>query len=378
MDINSKINWTAGMEVTAETLKAMAQASAARDAALMRSAFGSRVGILPNVAFSCEGIFVRKSLEFDVKGCLALLPSGKFVDVEEKGSIGIPSVADGNYYLTVGLDGGSVEFERNEVPMTRPVYAYALRAFDDLGKVDEIPLLRLRAEEGVLSVDRRYIAPCMLMSSDSRLLEARDNLVARMEVVAKHPNLEPGSPRQMLLQHLYLLKSLNPERRVDEFITISEEIAHAVRFYIVKPYSDETADIPEASQYDIQLWLAWLDGFLASATSILDGVVLHDDSIDYDTLKEQLRKDLYETLQPELSKALQDKMDALRYDLQTQVSEALKDFISGEFRRQLHDDLDVELSEGLEKKLYSSLYDALYDVLFVPPKVEDDTYTPLI
>ena len=366
------------MEVTAETLKAMAQASAARDAALMRSAFGSRVGILPNVAFSCEGIFVRKSLEFDVKGCLALLPSGKFVDVEEKGSIGIPSVADGNYYLTVGLDGGSVEFERNEVPMTRPVYAYALRAFDDLGKVDEIPLLRLRAEEGVLSVDRGYIAPCMLMSSDSRLLEARDNLVARMEVVAKHPNLEPGSPRQMMLQHLYLLKSLNPERRVDEFITISEEIAHAVRFYIVKPYSDETADIPEASQYDIQLWLAWLDGFLASATSILDGVVLHDDSIDYDTLKEQLRKDLYETLQPELSKALQDKMDALRYDLQTQVSEALKDFISGEFRRQLHDDLDVELSEGLEKKLYSSLYDALYDVLFVPPKVEDDTYTPLI
>lgn len=378
MDINSIINWTAGMEITAEALKAMAHASAARDAALMRSVFGSRVGILPNVDFKCEGIFVRKSLEYDVKGCLALLPSGKLLDVEEKGSIGIPSVGDGDYYLTVGFGEGCVEFERNEVPMTRPVYAYAVRAFDELGKMDEIPLLRLHVEGGEVAIDREYIAPCMLMSSDSRLLEARDNLVARMDVVARHPNLEPGSPKQMMLQHLYLLKSLSPERRVDEFITLSEEIAHSVRFYIMKPYSDESVEIPEASQYDIRIWFNWLDGFLASATSILDGVVLHDDKIDYDTLKEQLRSDLYETLQPELSKALQDKMDALRYDLQTQVSEALKDFISGEFRRQLHDDLGVELSDELGNKLYSSLYEALYEALFVPPKVEEDTYTPLI
>ena len=71
-------------------------------------------------------------------------------------------------------------------------------------------------------------------------------------------------------------------------------------------------------------------------------------------------------------------MDALRYDLQTQISEALKDFISGEFRRQLHDELGSELSDSLEQKLYASLYAALYDALFVPPKVEEDTYTPLI
>lgn len=366
------------MEVTAETLKAIAQESAARDVALMRSAFGARVGILPNENFKCDGVFVRKSLEYDVAGCLALLPSGRLVDVEEKGFIKIPAVEDGDYYLTVGFGKGSVEFERNEVPMVRPEYAFAIRSFDELDQMDELPLLRLHVEGGEVSIDREYIAPCMQMSSDPRFIESCKSLTDRMETVAKHPNLAPGSPRHSMLQNLYLLKSLKPERRVDEFLLITEEIAHSIRYYIVIPNTGESGEIPANSQYDIQRWLKWLDDYLASAAGILDGVELHDDKIDYDTLKEQLRKDLYETLQPELSKTLQDQMDALRYDLQTQISEALKDFISGEFRKQLHDELGAELSAEVEQKLYSSLYEALYDALFVPQKVEEDTYTPLI
>lgn len=366
------------MEVTAETLKAMSQESAARDVALVRSAFGSRMGLLPGVDFSCDAVFVRKSLEYDVTACLALLPSGKFVDVEEKGSIEMPALDTGDYYLTVGLDGKSVEFERNEVPMVRPEYSFAIRAFDELGQVDEMPLLRLHVEGGEVSIDREYIVPCLQMSSDPRYAEARRKLIERMETVAGHPNLAPGSPSLSMRHNLYLLKSLRPEHRVDEFLVVTEEIAHAVRYFIPTPDSAEEVEIPAGSQYDIQRWLEWLDSFLVSAAQTLDGTVLQDNTVDYDELKEQLRKELYDTLQPELSQMLLDRMDALKSDIQTQISEALKDFISGEFRRQLHDELNAELSAELEQKLYSSLYSTLYDALFVPPKVEEDTYTPLI
>lgn len=366
------------MEVTAETLKAMSQESAARDVALVRSALGSRMGLLPGVDFSCEAVFVRKSLEYDVTACLALLPSGKLVDVEEKGSIEMPALDTGDYYLTVGLDGESVEFERNEVPMVRPGYCFAIRAFDELVRMDEMPLLRLHVEGAEVAIDREYIVPCLQMSSDPRFAEACGKLMERMETVAGHPNLAPGSPALSMRHNLYLLKSLRPEHRVDEFLIVTEEIAHSVRYYIPAPDSAEEVEIPAVSRYDVQRWLEWLDAFLVSAAQTLDGTVLQEDTVDYDELKEQLRKELYDTLQPELSQMLMDRIEALRSDMQTQISEALKDFISGEFRRQIHDELNAELSAELEQKLYSSLYSTLYDALFVPPKVEEDTYTPLI
>lgn len=378
MDINSRINWKAGMEITAEALKALARDSDARNLALMRSAFGSRVGILPSEHFRCEGSFVRKSFEFEVSGCTALLPSGRIIDVEDRSSIDMGDLSDGLHYLTVGIGSETVEFERDTVPMVRPRPEYHLRGFGELGQFDEQPLVRFLVKDGAVALDRDYIVPCMQLASDSRFADACKSLQDRMEAVARHKNLAPGDQRRAMLQNMFLLKSVKPERRVDEFITLTEEIAHSVRYFIFDPYTEEREEIPENSLFDIQLWLKWLDDFLARAAVVLDGVEVKENTIDVDSLREQLRKELYDALKPELMQNLQEKMDALSEEMQSRISEALQDFISGEFRRKLHDDLGVELGTELEQKLFSSLYQALYDALFVPPEVETEIFTPLI
>lgn len=378
MDINSRINWKPGMEITAEALKALSKESDARDLALLRSAFGSRVGILPNEHFKCEGAFVRKSFEFEVDGCTALLPSGRMIDVEDRSSIQIGDLSDGLHYLTVGIGQEVVEFERDTVPMSRPEYVYQIRSFSELGKCDELPLMRFSVKDGEISLDREYIVPCMQMVSDPRFAVACESLRGKMEAVSGHKNLSSGDMKRAMLQNMLLLKSLRPEIRVDEFILLTAEIANSVKYYVLDPNTEEHEEIPESSLYDVQLWLKWLDDYLGRAAVVLDGVEVKDSTIDVDALREQLRKELYETLQPELTQSVQEKMEALREEMQAQISEALQDFISGEFRRKLHDDLGVELNTELEQKLFSSLYQSLYDALFVPPKVEEDVYTPLI
>jgi len=366
------------MELTAETLTALFRYEDAYSVSLLRSTFGSRAGILPAKEFKCESSFVRKSLEFRLSGCLAVLPSGNLLDVDESASLEIPKLDEGEYYVTVGQGEDRIEFECDEVPMSRPVYHYRLRKFEELSRNDELPFLRLEVEGGEVTVDRDYIPPFRQMLSDSRFSDILDTLSAKLGTIAGHPNLAHGDGRRTILHYQFMLGGFTMERRVDELLQLSAELAQSVRHHIWLPNKDDVGQIPVCSEYDVRKWFKWLDSFLDGASEILDGVVLKDETIDYDKLYGQLRKELFETLHPQLMDEVQKRVESLREDMQAQISETLKDFISGEFRRKLHDELDVELSGTLEQKLYSSLYEALYDALFVPEVKEEDTFTPRI
>ena len=78
--------------------------------------------------------------------------------------------------------------------------------------------------------------------------------------------------------------------------------------------------MPQPSYTDIQSWLQWLDDYLGGAAVILDGVVLEDNTIDYEALLAQAKAELYERLHPELiEKLLADMKEELRAEMQQQT-----------------------------------------------------------
>ena len=137
-------------------------------------------------------------------------------------------------------------------------------------------------------------------------------------------------------------------------------------------------DIPAPNLNDVQQWLRWLQEYLTGAVSILDQVVLEDNTIDYMALLEQAKKELYERLNPELREALLLQIkEELREELQTRLSTTLTDFINDSVKPTLHDSLQSELDPSLHERLYTELYDALYNALFVP-EAEEEAYFPMI
>ena len=71
MDVNSKINWTPGMELTAEAFAGMTDHWEVRQRLAMRAALGSnRMGLVPGAPFSCRGLFVKNRYEADHFQCI--------------------------------------------------------------------------------------------------------------------------------------------------------------------------------------------------------------------------------------------------------------------------------------------------------------------
>ena len=138
--------------------------------------------------------------------------------------------------------------------------------------------------------------------------------------------------------------------------------------------------IPPYSEYDIVNWLNWLLGYLHSAETILDKVVLEDHSIDFDELKAQVKAELYERLYPELYERLYAELKPKLYaEISEELMAKLTDYIETRFKSELHDLLSGELSEELSEQLYERLYDSLYNALYVPTeKEEQEEFVPLI
>ena len=60
VDINSRINWVPGMELTAETFSGISEQWDFRQMLAIRAAVGnSRMGLVPGSPFNCNGIFVK-------------------------------------------------------------------------------------------------------------------------------------------------------------------------------------------------------------------------------------------------------------------------------------------------------------------------------
>ena len=388
------------MEVTAETFTGMAEQVAFRQRLAIRTALGNNcIGLLPGAPFSCNGIFVKNRFEVTGFQCMALLPSGRIIHADEDLLVPIPMLFGDRYYLTVGFSDEKTEFERKGVPMVRPRYAFAIHTLEEVENEDLFPLMRFNVAEGVFSADADFIPPCLLLTEDKRFKTYIERYTDYVNTLATHANFADGEGKRAMLRYVFMLKGYRLQNSMHDFILLTQEIAQAIDYYIVKPNREQPVEIPEPHQTDVQAWLGWLEEYMKGAVVILDGVVLEDNTIDYETLLAQAKKELYEQLHPELiQKLLADMKEELQQEMREQterittyVNETLKMTILGELTNEMNerqvklnemlmvktDEIAGQLSESLYQKIYFDLFENLFNALYVP-EPEDEKFVPLI
>ena len=376
MDINSRINWMPGMELTTQTFKGLDENLDFRQQIAVRAALGgNQLGLLPGAEFSCKSTFVKNTLEIERFKCTAILASGRILSVDEQVAVPIPMLYGSEYYLTVSFGEGIWKYEREGVSYVRPQYAYAFHVLDELPNEDCFPVARFRVSEGVLSYDDMFIPPCLLLSADGRFEEYGARFIQKLEALSEHGSLEEGEGKRAILRYLFYLKGYQWDNNVRDFIRLTQEIAQAIDYYIMTPHSEKPVKMYVFSQYDVQKWLQWFDEYLTGATAILDTVVLEDKTIDYEALLAQAKAELYERLNPELYERLLNNIkDELREELYQKLYDTMRDYISDSVRPDLFGSLDAELDSKLYEKLYMELFEHLFNALFVPEVQEKDFF----
>lgn len=379
MNINSRIDWKAGMAISAQTFLELDENLRHRQQAATRAVNGNEFGLIPFTEFDRQGGFIRNKLEIDHLACMALLPSGKILHIDEKVVVTVPLVYGNEYYLACGFGEKEVEFDVKEVPFVRPEYTYGIYSLSELEGTDLFPVMKFKVSDGIFSIDESYIPPCLYLSSNNRFQPYLEQLTKQVSLLAEHPNLESGEGKRAFQRYAYLLKSYDTQGRTCPFIQLTYEIAQAIDYYIVTPNTETPVTIPAYSGYDIANWLDWLDSYLHNAAGTLDKVVLEDHSIDFDELKAQIKAELYEQLRPELYEQLYTELKAKLYaEISEDLTVRLTDYINQQLKTELHDLLSGELSEELYESLYKNLYESLYNALYVPVEKEEDEFTPLI
>lgn len=379
MNINSRIDWKAGMAISAQTFLELDENLRHRQQAATRAVNGNEFGLIPFTEFDRQGGFVRNKLEIDHLACMALLPSGKILHIDEKVVVTVPLVYGNEYYLACGFGEKEVEFDVKEVPFVRPEYTYGIYSLSELEGTNLFPVMKFKVSDGIFSIDESYIPPCLYLSSDNRFQPYLEQLTKQVSLLAEHPNLESGGGKRAFQRYAYLLKSYDTQGRTCPFIQLTYEIAQAIDYYIVTPNTETPVTIPAYSGYDIANWLDWLDSYLHNAAGTLDKVVLEDHTIDFDELKAQIKAELYEQLRPELYEQLYTELKAKLYaEISEDLTVRLTDYINQQLKTELHDLLSGELSEELYESLYKNLYESLYNALYVPVEKEEDEFTPLI
>lgn len=379
MNINSRIDWKAGMAISAQTFLELDENLRHRQQAATRAVNGNEFGLIPFTEFDRQGGFVRNKLEIDHLACMALLPSGKILHIDEKIVVTVPLVYGNEYYLACGFGEKEVEFDVKEVPFVRPEYTYGIYSLSELEGTDLFPVMKFKVSDGIFSIDESYIPPCLYLSSDNRFQPYLEQLTKQVSLLAEHPNLESGEGKRAFQRYAYLLKSYDTQGRTCPFIQLTYEIAQAIDYYIITPNTETPVTIPAYSGYDIANWLDWLDSYLHNAAGTLDKVVLEDHTIDFDELKAQIKAELYEQLRPELYEQLYTELKAKLYaEISEDLTVRLTDYINQQLKTELHDLLSGELSEELYESLYKNLYESLYNALYVPVEKEEDEFTPLI
>ena len=379
MDVNARINWIPGLELTAQTFLTLGEHLDFRQQMALHAALGAnRMGILPDSEFINAGCFVKNRFEMERFKCLAVLPSGKLIDVDEPVSIAIPMLYGNEYYLAVGLGSGQIEFEKDGVPFTRPQYEYTICPLEELEQADLMPVVRFHAENGVFSIEQDFIPPSLTLNADPRFQTWLTQYIEHIKNLIDHANLEDGEGKRALLRYLFLLKGVALTSSVHDFVRLIQEIVQAVDYYIATPHLDTPLAIELPTQRDIQKWLKWADDYFIGAASILDTVILEDNTIDYYALLEQAKKELYERLNPELyEKLLLQIKDELRTELSETISLNITNYIDNSLKPELERVLGIEIHDNLYQKLYPELYDNLYKALYVP-EPEEKKFVPMI
>lgn len=380
MNVNAKIDWHAGMELTAQTFIELDKSLARSQQITHRISNGNHFGVIPAVPFHCQGAFVKKTLEITPLTFMALMPSGKILHIDENVVVDIPILYGKEYYLGCKQGDKMRTFDKERVPFVAPEPVCAIYTLEELEKDDIMPVMKFQVHEGTFSIDMDYLPPCLVVESDSRFQKYIQSFVEKVTVLAEHPNLESGEGKRGMMRYAFLLKNYGLQNRVHHLVQMLEELAQAVDYYIVSPNTENKVELKSCSPYDVGAWLNWLEGYLHGAATILESVVLEDHSIDFEALKAEVKEELYQKLYPELKVALyKDLHDDLKKEIWDELYLSLSDYINGNFKKEIYDLLEGKLSEELYEKLYSTLYEGLYKALYVEPvEEEEEEFVPLI
>lgn len=379
-DINARIDWQPGMELTAQSLRELAARLDFKQQVTGSIAHNHRIGILPQSEFRCQGAFVKNVLEINGFRCMALLPSGRIIDADEDVTVKIPLLYGDKYYLTVTFGSEEVHFGKGEVPLLRPHYLYEIRTIEEIAEADCLPVMKFVVREGVFNIDASYVPPYFLLTGDSRFGGFIDTLTAKLDALTAHANLEDGEGKRCLLQYLFRLRSYDRSETTQHFVQFAGELAGAVDYYVMRPHMEHAPEIPVCSQYDVAEWLTWLTDYLTGALSVLDKVVLVDNTIDYEKLKQEVADDVYRRAYDKLyAQVKRDILDKFNPEMEKQLRETLTAYLHDTLGVQLRDDLQAELTTSLHEKLYQPLYDALYTALYIPVVEEEvEEFVPQI
>ena len=379
LDINARINWKPGMELTAQTFLEMDSNLDFRQQTAIRAALGEHcIGLLPGRPFSAEGVFYTNKYEIDRLQMTAILPSGRIIQVDESVSIAIPLLYGTTYYQTVGFGEGVTPFEKEGVPYIRPQYSYAIMTKEEMLAADVMPVTRFIVNGGDFSVDSNYIPPCLLLPANDAFAEYHQQFTEQLRALSEHAHLREGDGKRSLMRYFFLMKSCNLQGRVSEYIRMLHEIAQAVDYFIMKPYAEMPAEIMQPEQADIAQWLDWMVDYLTGANTVLDGLELEDNTIDYEALLAQAKQELYERLNPELyEKLLLQIKDELREEIGKTLTETLTAYMNETMKPELEKLIADELHDRMYDKLYNDLYERLYNALYVP-EPEEKKFIPAI
>lgn len=380
MNVNAKIDWHAGMELTAQTFIELDNSLARNQQITHRISHGNHFGIIPAAPFQCQGTFVKKTLEISPLTFIALMPSGKILHVDENVVVDIPILYGKEYYLGCKQSDKVRSFDKERVPFVCPEPLCSIYTLEELETGDILPLMKFKVNEGLFSIDMDYLPPYLILESDKRFQNYIQTLVEKVSVLAEHPNLESGEGKRGLMRYAFLLKNYNLQNRVQHFIQLLQEMAQAVDYYIVQPHTEKSDEMMSCSPFDIVVWLKWLEGYLHGAATILDDVVLEDHTIDFEALKAEVKEELYQKLYPELKEVLYKELhEDLKKEIWDELYVSLSDYINGNFKREIYELLEGKLSEDLYEKLYKALYEGLYNALYVPVvEEEEEEFIPLI
>lgn len=379
MNINAKIDWKSGLELTSGTFITLDNSIDKRLLSISRIVNGNLFGIVPSTAFNNSAIFVKKQIEFTRLQCTALLPSGRVVEIDDSVAINIPMLYGDEYYVAVSLGDDSLKYELESIPLTKPTTEYGLYTREQLEGADLMPLLKLLVKDGIFSIDSSYIPPLLQIDSAERYGDFIELLSDALAKIAEHPNLESGEGQRAMMRYSFQLKGYRSSSRVADFVAFIQEIAQALEYYVVKPNSSNYEKIPECNLYDVANWLDLITEYLSAVTSILDKVVLEDKSIDLEKLKQELSSELYEKIYTNLYATLTAELIArMHNEIKVEIKDKLEEYINGEFKRKIYQELKVELSQELTSALFDDLYTKLYNALYVQEEEVEDGFMPLI
>lgn len=380
-DINAKIDWQPGMQITAQTMREMAESLDLKQRMMNLIANNNRIGILPHTDFNCHGAFVKNILEINHFKCRAILPSGRITDADEDVSIKIPILYGDKYYLTISFGEGMVSYDKEEVAFVRPQYLYGIHTMKEIEDGDYLPLLKFHVDDGMFSISPNYIAPTLLISDNDGYKHFLDIFIEKLDLLVSHANLEEGEGKRCLLKYLFTLKSYAPQESTQNYMQLMQETAQAIDYYVVKPNTNHATEIPQVNKYDVEEWLTWFVTYLDGAKSCLDKVVLEDHSIDYELLKQEITADVYERAYQQVYERLRKEiLEKFNPDMEEQIKQALTQYLNDVMRQEISGQLKEELSTALYDKLYQILYDALYSALYVEEEEqeEEEEYIPQI